>query len=182
MINTQTPTQPGALLLSRVAAISSLTTASELSAAIAAAPSAAALQGLAASAANTPHQAWLVQQYKVRVQCTCTCTATCNNSRYIAASLRCSQPSKTTPPLCLNCLHLPLRVFVSACPATPLSSSQVQLLPRLEEESPASLVKSLWFFARLGPGHAEMFERVSSYMQLVGHAAGRWMWLLCQAS
>jgi hypothetical protein len=52
-------------LLSRVSGLSSVTSASELSAAIAAAPSAAALQSLAAAAASAPHQAWMVQQYKV---------------------------------------------------------------------------------------------------------------------
>jgi hypothetical protein len=52
-------------LLSRVAGLSSVTSASELSAAIAAAPSAAALQSLAAAAGSAPHQAWMIQQYKV---------------------------------------------------------------------------------------------------------------------
>lgn len=88
-------------LLSRVAALSSVSSAAELSTAIAAAPTAAALQSLAAAAASTPHKAWMVQQYKV------------------------------------------------------------QLLPRLEEESPVGLIKALLFFAKLGPGHIEIFEKVS---------------------
>jgi hypothetical protein len=42
----------------------------------------------------------------------------------------------------------------------PLSVFQGQLLPRLEDESPVSLIKALLFFAKLGPGHVEMFEKV----------------------
>lgn len=38
---------------------------------------------------------------------------------------------------------------------------QVQLIPRLEDEPPIGLIKALLFFAKLGPGHVEMFERVS---------------------
>lgn len=38
---------------------------------------------------------------------------------------------------------------------------QGQLLPRLEDESPVSLIKVLLFFAKLGPGHVEMFEKVT---------------------
>jgi hypothetical protein len=51
---------------SAVATLSSLQSAADLSAAIAAAPNHAALQSLAAEAAATPQQSWLAQEYKVR--------------------------------------------------------------------------------------------------------------------
>jgi hypothetical protein len=95
-----------------VAGLSSVSSAAELSTAIAAAPTAAAVQSLAAAAASTPHKAWMVQQYKT------------------------------------------------------------QLLPRLEDESPVGLIKALMFFSKLGPGHCEIFERVSppAVGRLVGGA------------
>jgi hypothetical protein len=52
---------------SAVATLSSLQSAADLSAAIAAAPNHAALQSLAAEAAAIPQQSWLAQEYKVRL-------------------------------------------------------------------------------------------------------------------
>lgn len=34
----------------------------------------------------------------------------------------------------------------------------------LEEESPASLIKTLAFFAKLGPGHQDIFEQVRPHV------------------
>lgn len=45
-------------------------------------------------------------------------------------------------------------------PPRPCPRVQVQLIPRLEEASPLSLIKALLFLSKLGPGHAEVFERV----------------------
>lgn len=39
---------------------------------------------------------------------------------------------------------------------------QAQLLSQLGGESPSSLVKTLMFFAKLGPGHVELFEQVGA--------------------
>jgi hypothetical protein len=67
----------GPLRRSVAALASGFASASDIAAAVLAAPTAAALQNLAASAASTPHQAWLLQQYKVRCcgsgVCCCVC-------------------------------------------------------------------------------------------------------------
>lgn len=37
---------------------------------------------------------------------------------------------------------------------------QVQLLSNLEQQQPCELVKILLFYAKLGPGHEEIFQEV----------------------
>jgi hypothetical protein len=148
-------------MASSVMTYSSINTPSDLSAAIAAAPSQLALQHLA-SAAVTPHQLWLTQALKVSTEMAagwwgqprqqpqvCQVFDVCSTSCFISRVRTTVQMAAGDSGGCKLKMAGGTHWWL-----------QVELLSSLGAQDAANLTKVLLFYAKLGPGYEDLFQQV----------------------